>query len=93
MKKPKVLILDDSTSAVDTRTDALIRQGFREFTRKPPKSSSRSVLPRCRTLTASSSGGRRISDIGTHDELLNRNEIYREIYTTQNKAGDQNGEE
>ena len=37
--------------------------------------------------------GGRISDIGTHDELLNRNEIYREIYTTQNKAGDQNGEE
>ena len=37
--------------------------------------------------------GGRISDIGTHDELLSRNEIYREIYTTQNKAGDQNGED
>ena len=94
MKKPKVLILDDSTSAVDTRTDALIRQGFREFIQETTKiiiaQRVASVQDADRIIVME---GGRISDIGTHDELLNRNEIYREIYTTQNKAGDQNGEE
>ena len=94
MKKPKVLILDDSTSAVDTRTDALIRQGFREFI---PDTTKIIIAQRVASVQDADRiivmEGGRISDIGTHDELLNRNEIYREIYTTQNKAGDQNGEE
>ena len=94
MKKPKVLILDDSTSAVDTRTDALIRQGFREFI---PETTKIIIAQRVASVQDADRiivmEGGRISDIGTHDELLNRNEIYREIYTTQNKAGDQNGEE
>ena len=94
MKKPKVLILDDSTSAVDTRTDALIRQGFREFI---PETTKIIIAQRVASVQDADRiivmEGGRISDIGTHDELLSRNEIYREIYTTQNKAGDQNGEE
>ena len=53
LKKPKILILDDSTSAVDTRTDALIRKGFREFIPKPPRSSSLSVWPASRMPTVS----------------------------------------
>ena len=94
LKKPKVLILDDSTSAVDTHTDALIRQGFREFI---PETTKIIIAQRVASVQDADRiivmEGGRISDIGTHDELLNRNEIYREIYTTQNKAGDQNGEE
>ena len=94
LKKPKILILDDSTSAVDTRTDALIRQGFREFI---PETTKIIIAQRVASVQDADRiivmEGGRISDIGTHDELLNRNEIYREIYTTQNKAGDQNGEE
>ncbi|MFR9256599.1 MAG: hypothetical protein ACLVJ6_14465 [Merdibacter sp.] len=55
MKKPKVLILNDSTSAVDTRTDALIRQGFREFIPETTKIIIARRVASCRTLTASSS--------------------------------------
>ena len=55
LKKPKVLILDDSTSAVDTKTDALIRKALpRAASPRPPRSSSPSASPRCRTPTASS---------------------------------------
>ena len=86
--------LDASGRAVDTRTDALIRQGFREFI---PETTKIIIAQRVASVQDADRiivmEGGRISDIGTHDELLNRNEIYREIYTTQNKAGDQNGEE
>jgi len=94
MKKPKVLILDDSTSAVDTRTDALIRQGFREFI---PETTKIIIAQRVASVQDADRivvmDGGRISAIGSHDELMQTSEIYREVYTTQNKAGDQDGEE
>lgn len=86
--------MDDSTSAVDTRTDALIRKGFREFI---PETTKIIIAQRVASVQDADRiivmEGGRINDIGTHEELMARNEIYREIYTTQNKAGDENGEE
>ena len=94
MKKPKVLILDDSTSAVDTRTDALIREGFRKFI---PETTKIIIAQRVASVQDADRiiimDGGRISCIGTHDELMKTSDIYREIYTTQNKAGDEDGEE
>ena len=94
LKKPKVLILDDSTSAVDTRTDALIRQGFREFI---PETTKIIIAQRVASVEDADRiivmEGGRIAAIGSHEELIKTNEIYREIYTTQNKGGEKNGEE
>ena len=90
LKKPKVLILDDSTSAVDTRTDALIRKGLREYIPETTK-----IIIAQRTASVEDADriivmdGGRINAIGTHKELLKSNEIYREVYTSQNKAGDE----
>ena len=93
LKKPKVLILDDSTSAVDTRTDALIRQGFREFI---PETTKIIIAQRVASVEDADRiivmDGGRISAIGTHEELMRSSEIYREVYTTQNKGGEQDGE-
>ena len=93
LKKPKVLILDDSTSAVDTRTDALIRQGFREFI---PATTKIIIAQRVASVEDADRiivmDGGRISAIGTHEELMQSSEIYREVYTTQNKGGEQDGE-
>ena len=90
LKKPKVLILDDSTSAVDTKTDALIRKAFREFIPETTKiiiaQRTSSVEDADRILVLD---GGAISAIGTHEELLETSEIYREVYTSQNKAGGQ----
>ena len=90
LKKPKVLILDDSTSAVDTHTDALIRQGFREFI---PDTTKIIIAQRVASVEDADRiivmDGGRISAIGTHEELLKSSDIYREVYTSQTKAGDQ----
>lgn len=93
LKKPKILILDDSTSAVDTKTDALIRKAFREFIPETTKiiiaQRTSSVEDANRILVLDDGA---ISAIGTHEELLETSEIYREVYTSQNKAGGQENE-
>ncbi|HIU42857.1 MAG TPA: ABC transporter ATP-binding protein [Candidatus Ventrousia excrementavium] len=91
LKKPKILILDDSTSAVDTRTDALIRKGFREFIPETTKiiiAQRISSVQDADRIIVMNSG--KIEDIGTHQELLERNAIYREVYTSQNRIGEGN---
>lgn len=88
LKKPKILILDDSTSAVDTHTDAKIRKAMREFIPETTK-----IIIAQRTASVEDADriivmdGGSINDIGTHAELINRNAIYREVYTSQNKEG------
>ena len=86
LKKPKILILDDSTSAVDTRTDAMIRQAFRE---EIPGTTKLIIAQRISSVQDADRiivmEGGRIKDIGNHDELLKTSEIYRETFTSQNK--------
>ncbi|HJC48409.1 MAG TPA: ABC transporter ATP-binding protein/permease [Candidatus Lachnoclostridium pullistercoris] len=94
LKKPKILILDDSTSAVDTRTDALIRKGFREFI---PDTTKIIIAQRVASVQDADRiilmEGGRISAIGNHEELMASSQVYREIYTSQNRAGgDKNAE-
>ena len=80
LKKPKILILDDSTSAVDTKTDAGIRAGFRRYIPSTTKIiiAQRVASVRDADMIAVMDGGR-ISDVGTHEELLGRSLIYREV--------------
>lgn len=86
LKHPRVLIMDDSTSAVDTKTDRLIRDGLRSYAPETTKiiiaQRTGSVEDADRILVLNDG---RISAIGTHDELLHTSDIYRDIYTTQNK--------
>ncbi len=93
LKKPKILILDDSTSAVDTKTDAFIRKAFRE---EIPDTTKIIIAQRIASIQDSDlivvmhNGS--IDAIGTHDELMKSNKIYQEVYTSQNKAGGEDNE-
>ena len=88
LKKPKILILDDSTSAVDTRTDALIRKAFRE---EIPDTTKIIIAQRVSSIEDADQiivlDGGRISGVGTSEELLKTNDIYREVYESQVKGG------
>ncbi len=89
LKKPKILILDDSTSAVDTKTDALIRKAFREDipdTTKLIISQRISSIEDADRIIVLSDGV--INGIGTHEELLKTNAIYQEVYETQKKGAE-----
>ncbi|MBQ7960290.1 MAG: ABC transporter ATP-binding protein [Clostridia bacterium] len=93
LKKPKILILDDSTSAVDTKTDALIRKGFREYI---PETTKIIIAQRISSVQDADMiivlDNGRISDTGTHTELLESSEIYREIFEQQTNGGDNDEE-
>lgn len=88
LKDPKVLILDDSTSAVDTKTDAMIRKSFRE---EIPNVTKIIIAQRVSSVQDADQiivlDNGRINAIGTHEELLASNEIYKEVYYSQNKIG------
>lgn len=89
LKNPKILIMDDSTSAVDTKTDAIIRDGLRNFM---PDTTKIIIAQRLSSVEDADEiimmDGGKVEAMGTHDELLKTNRIYREIYEAQNKKGD-----
>ena len=91
LKKPRILILDDSTSAVDTHTDALIREGFRKFI---PETTKIIIAQRIASVQDADMiivmDNGRIADMGDHRSLMERSPIYREIYQQQNKGGEEN---
>ena len=88
LKKPQILILDDSTSAVDTRTDAMIRQAFRE---EIPDTTKLIIAQRISSIQDADMivmlENGQVDAVGTHEELLKTSEIYREIYESQQKGG------
>lgn len=88
LKKPKILILDDSTSAVDTKTDTMIRQAFRE---EIPETTKFIIAQRISSIEDADKiivmDGGRVDGFGTHEELLKTNNIYREVYESQTKGG------
>ncbi len=93
LKQPKILILDDSTSAVDTKTDALIRKAFRE---KIPNTTKIIIAQRVSSIEDADKiivlNEGKIDGIGTSEELLKTNEIYKEVYESQTKGGDEDGQ-
>ncbi len=94
LKKPKILILDDSTSAVDTKTDALIRKAMRE---EIPDTTKIIIAQRIVSVEDADKilvmDGGKIADIGTHEELLERSPIYREVYESQTKGKEEDDNE
>ncbi len=88
LKKPKILILDDSTSAVDTRTDAMIRQAFRE---EIPGTTKLIIAQRVASVQDADMivimENGMVADVGSHSQLLERSRIYREVYYSQQKGG------
>ena len=90
LKKPKILILDDSTSAVDTKTDAMIRKAFREYI---PETTKIIIAQRIASIQDADQiiimDGGKIVAVGNHDDLLSTNEIYQDLYYSQNKGGEQ----
>ncbi len=93
LKKPKILILDDSTSAVDTKTDTLIRKAFKEEipdTTKIIIAQRISSVQECDNIIVLNEGA--IVDVGNHDELIGRCEIYRDVYESQMKGADKDEE-
>ncbi len=88
LKKPKILILDDSTSAVDTKTDALIRQGFKSYIPETTKIiiAQRIASVQDADLIVVMDGGK-IEAVGKHEELLTASPIYREVYEQQTRGG------
>ncbi len=90
LKKPKILILDDSTSAVDTKTDALIREGFRKYI---PETTKIIIAQRVASvedadiILVMENGA--IADMGSHEQLLKSSEIYREVYEQQTNGGEE----
>ena len=91
LKKPKILILDDSTSAVDTKTDALIRIAFKQYI---PETTKIIIAQRISSIQDADKiivlDGGEVSAFGTHDELMKTSEIYRDVYTSQVKGGEEN---
>ena len=87
LKKPRIMILDDATSAVDTATDARIRQALRTHMPNTTKiiiaQRISSVMDADRILVLDEG---KVMDFGTHEELMQRSEIYREVYTSQQKG-------
>ena len=90
LKKPKILILDDSTSAVDTRTDAMIRKAFKE---EIPNTTKLIIAQRVASVQEADLilvlDGGKVAAAGKHDELLQTSEIYREVYESQVKGGEE----
>ena len=91
MKKPKILILDDSTSAVDTKTDALIRRAFAE---EIPNTTKIIIAQRISSVQHADKilvmNNGKIEAMGTHDELISTSPIYKEVYESQIKGGEDN---
>ena len=88
LKKPKIIIFDDSTSAVDTKTDSLIRKGLENSIPNTTKiiiAQRIASIKDCDMIIVMDGGT--INQVGTHDELLNSNKIYQEVYETQNQLG------
>ena len=90
LKKPKILILDDSTSAVDTATDAKIRKAFKE---EIPNTTKLIIAQRISSVQESDKiivlNNGKIESIGTHEELLKSSPIYKEVYESQTKGGEE----
>ena len=89
LKNPKIIIFDDSTSAVDTKTDALIRKGLKEYI---PNTTKIIIAQRVASVEDADRiivlNNGEICGIGTHNELLKTNTIYQEVYESQNKVGE-----